>query len=358
MAQTLGDLLASTARGATKATGLQRPTALVGPTRVTSQRPVQSITPVDKSWIQQPWMEQIVGGAEGTAKSAGKAAKEGGGLLKKVGGWAMDAVGPDVQAYKDVLSGDADLRDLASIGLDAATFIPGAGVGVRMAGKAALKASAKTAGKQGLSHAAKNSAKGSAIRTKKVQTELGELVGGGAAKAKDGAGIIRRQFTDPSLAASKTRGAKSAAGGAKSAKSASPSVLQKGAGKTTDKLLETRKKLALDNQGKAVNKALGRNKARLGVTSTSKTSSALKLALIGARNGGMPGLANGANDQPYEVDLGDGPQQMPGSAMIGWIPAGGGAGGSGSVQPMTVAQAAAAMSAGSLQGGGSWVALS
>lgn len=363
MAQTIGDLLSRYAQQAVgAATGAPvrnaRTGPRVGPTAVSRQ----SITPVDRgNWFEQqvsaPWVGQ-----------AGDAAEKGGDLLGKVGGWAMDAFGPDVQAYKDVLSGDADMRDLASIGLDAAMFVPGVGLAGRTAGKLALKGAVKTAGKEGIKHATAASAKGSAIRSKPVRKELGELLGkGGKNAGGKGPGVVRRQFTDPNLAASKSY---RSAGAAKKtaprsptgnlAGAGAPSALQRGAGNVSSKLLNAQRKMAPENLYKPVNKALGRNKARLGLTSTSRTSTALKLGAIGARNGIQDLLAanpSGPGADQFTVDFGDGAMQMPGDAMIGYV-VGGGGGGGGNVQPMTVAQAAAALSAGSLQSGGSWVRLS
>ena len=363
MAQTIGDLLSRYAQqamgAATKGTPIRHVSTQppVGPPPVTRQ----SITPVDRgNWFEKqasaPWTGQ-----------AGGLAEEGGDMLKKLGGGVWDTLGPDTEAWGDIFSGDASLGDFASAGLDLATFVPGVGMVARTGGKLALKGAVKAAGKEGLGAAAKTAAKGSAIRTPAVQKSLDEMLQGGLKASKNAGkkqpGVVRRQFTDPNLAASKSiRGSKAASKSspaplAPGAGAASP--FQRGAGNVSSKLLDAQRKMAIGNQHKIVNKALGRNKARLGLTSTSKTSNALKFGAIGARNGIQDLLAakSGPGADLYEVDFGDGGMQMPGDAMIGYV-VGGGGGGGGNVQPMSVAEASAAISAGALQSGGSWVRLS
>lgn len=393
MAQTIGDFLSRFAQQAvdqaTAGTPIRRVSAQqrqagptpAGPTPVSAPTQAPAITPVSSedrgNWFERqasaPWIDQTAG----VAKSVGNAAEEGGHWLKKVGKGIWDTVGPDTEAWGDIFSGDATLGDWASAGLDVVTLVPGVGVAGRAAGKVALKGAVKAAGKEGLGHAAKNAAKGSAIRNPATQKSLGEMLEGGlkstkAAKPKE-PGIIRRQFTDPNLAASKSR--KSAKAAKKPAPRAStgdlaatgtPTLLQRGAGNVSSKMLNVQRLGSLENRGKTFNKMVGRNKARLGLTSTSKTSNALKLGAMGTRNTIQDLLAarNGGGGDTYAVDFGDreGPQQMPGDAMIGYyVPGGGGRGGrggGGTMQTMTVADAAAAYAAGSLQSGGTWVRLS
>lgn len=392
MAQTIGDFLSRYAQQAvdqaTAGTPIRRVSAQrqAGPTQVSAPAPAPTqapaITPVASddrgNWFERqasaPWIDQTAG----VAKSVGNAAEEGGSWLKKVGKGIWDTVGPDTEAWGDIFSGDATLGDWASAGLDVVTLVPGVGVAGRAAGKVALKGAVKAAGKEGLGHAAKNAAKGSAIRNPATQKSLGEMLEGGLKSTKAAGpkepGIIRRQFTDPNLAASKSR---KSAGAAKKtapkstasdlAATGAPTLLQRGAGNVSSKMLNVQRLGALENRGKTFNKMVGRNKARLGLTSTSKTSNALKLGAMGTRNTIQDLLAarNGSGGDTYAVDFGgpEGPQQMPGDAMIGYyVPGGGGGGrggrGGGSMQTMSVADAAAAYAAGSLQSGGTWVRLS
>lgn len=96
-------------------------------------------------------------------EAAGRIAKGAASGVGTVGKEAFDLLGPDREAWGNIFSGDATLADWGSAALDASILIPGAGLGIRTAGKAALKYGGRAA-------------------TKKA----------GEAGAKQGAGAIRR----------------------------------------------------------------------------------------------------------------------------------------------------------------------